>query len=108
VPLFLLLIGSLAISTREPMAWLLRTKLLIWGGKISFALYLVHWLVIDVMRHVIQTKLKITDMPTSWEYRLIVLGFLALTILIAHVLHHFFEEPTRRAMRRMLPDSMRA
>jgi peptidoglycan/LPS O-acetylase OafA/YrhL len=108
VPLFLLLIGSLAISGREPMAWLLRTKLLIWGGKISFALYLVHWLVIDVMRHVIQTKLKLTDVPTSWEYRLIVLGFIALTILIAHVLHRYFEEPTRRAMRRMLPESMRA
>lgn len=108
VPLFLLLIGSLAISDREPMAWLLRTKLLIWGGKISFALYLIHWLCIDVMRHVIQTKLHLTDMPTSWEYRLIVLGFLALTVVIAHILHRFFEEPTRRAMRRMLPESMRA
>jgi peptidoglycan/LPS O-acetylase OafA/YrhL len=108
VPLFLLLIGGLAIGDREPMAWLLRTRLLIWGGKVSFALYLVHWLVIDVMRHVIQIKLKLTDVPTSWEYRLIVLGFLALTILIAHVLHRFFEEPTRRAMRRMLPESMRA
>ncbi|WP_103342202.1 acyltransferase family protein [Amycolatopsis sp. CA-126428] len=108
VPLFLLLIGGLAIGNREPMAWLLRTRLLVWGGKVSFALYLVHWLVIDVMRHVIQIKLKLTDVPTSWEYRLIVLGFLALTILIAHVLHRFFEEPTRRAMRRMLPDSMRA
>ncbi|MEV6440540.1 acyltransferase [Amycolatopsis sp. NPDC051716] len=108
VPLFLLLIGGLAIGNREPMAWLLRTRLLVWGGKVSFALYLVHWLVVDVMRHVIQIKLKLTDVPTSWEYRLIVLGFLALTIVIAHVLHRFFEEPTRRAMRRMLPESMRA
>jgi peptidoglycan/LPS O-acetylase OafA/YrhL len=106
VPLFLLLIGGLAISARDPLALLLRTRVLVWGGKISFALYLIHWLIIDAMRHVLNIKLKLA--PLTWEYRLIVLGCIGLAVLIAHVLHRYFEEPTRHTMRRMLPESMKA
>ena len=106
VPLFLLLIGGLAIGARDPLAALLRTRVLVWGGKVSFALYLIHWLVVDAMRHVINNKLHLA--PLTWEYRLIVLGCIGLAVLIAFILYRFFEEPTRRAMRKMLPESMKA
>lgn len=106
VPLFLLLVGGLAIGARDPLAALLRTRVLVWGGKVSFALYLIHWLIIDAMRHVINNKLHLA--PLTWEYRLIVLGCIGLAVLIAWILYRFFEEPTRRAMRTMLPASMKA
>jgi hypothetical protein len=32
LPLFLLLIGSLAVSRRDPASWLLSTRMLVWDG----------------------------------------------------------------------------
>ncbi|KAA2257085.1 acyltransferase [Solihabitans fulvus] len=106
VPLFLLLIGSLAVSRRDLFTRLLATRVLVWGGKVSFALYLVHWLYLDAMRRVLGNHLHIADRPTSLAYRLIVLVAIALAVLSAHLLFNFVEERARKTMRRLLPRSM--
>ncbi|SFW42417.1 acyltransferase family protein [Amycolatopsis australiensis] len=110
VPLFLLLIGSLAVSGRDPATRLLSGRVLVWGGKISFALYMGHWLFLDLMRKTISTKLALPDEPAgwqSWPYRLTVLVAIGLAVLGAHLVYRFVEEPCRRAMRALLPASMR-
>jgi peptidoglycan/LPS O-acetylase OafA/YrhL len=106
VPLFLLLIGSLAVSGRDVATRFLATRVLVWGGKVSFALYLCHWLFLDVLRRSI-ANLNVGGAPTGWTYRVLVLLAVAGAIVFAHLLYRFVEEPCRRAMRRMLPNSMR-
>jgi peptidoglycan/LPS O-acetylase OafA/YrhL len=110
VPLFLLLIGSLAISRRDPATKLLASKLLVWGGKISFSLYMVHWLFLDLLRRVISNKLRIPDDLAGWSslsYRGALLIAIGLAVLAAHLLYRYLEEPCRRVMRTLLPKSMK-
>jgi peptidoglycan/LPS O-acetylase OafA/YrhL len=110
VPLFLLLIGSLAVSRRDPSTRLLASRVLVWGGKVSFSLYMVHWLFLDLARKVISTKFVIPDDLSgwqSWPYRLTVLVAIGLAVLSAHLVYRFVEEPCRRIMRTLLPSSMR-
>jgi peptidoglycan/LPS O-acetylase OafA/YrhL len=109
LPLFLLLIGSLAMSKRDPLTRVLSTRLLVWGGRVSFALYLVHWLFVDAVRRVVADVFKMQDVPENWmtlQYRVTVVVTIALTVLAAYLLYRFVEEPCRRTMRQMLPSSM--
>lgn len=105
VPLFLLLIGSLAVSQRDPATRFFSTRVLVWGGKVSFSLYMVHWLFLDIVRRTV-TRLHIAGTPTSPAYRVIVLLGIAGAVLAGYLLYRFVEEPSRRAMRKMLPRSM--
>jgi peptidoglycan/LPS O-acetylase OafA/YrhL len=110
VPLFLLLIGSLAVSKRDLATRFLASRLLVWGGKISFALYMVHWLFLDLLRRVISSKLHIPDDLAGWSslsYRGAELIAIGLAVLAAHLLYRYLEEPCRRTMRALLPKSMR-
>jgi peptidoglycan/LPS O-acetylase OafA/YrhL len=89
---------TLAIGTGS-LPWLLSTRLMVYGGQISFCLYMVHEL-----------------MHTAWIWtaeqfqltlhddvgKLLVVGLLAITLGAAIVLFHFVEEPARRWMRRMV------
>jgi peptidoglycan/LPS O-acetylase OafA/YrhL len=105
VPLFLLLIGSLAVSQRDPATRFFSTRVLVWSGKVSFSLYMVHWLFLDIIRRII-ARLHIVDIPTSLTYRIIVLLGIAGAVLAGYLLYRFVEEPCRRTMRKMLPRSM--
>jgi peptidoglycan/LPS O-acetylase OafA/YrhL len=96
--LFVPLVMTLAIGTGS-LPWLLSTRLMVYGGQISFCLYMVHEL-----------------MHTAWIWtaeqfqltlhddvgKLLVVGLLAITLGAAIVLFHFVEEPARRWMRRMV------
>ncbi|MBP2340121.1 peptidoglycan/LPS O-acetylase OafA/YrhL [Saccharothrix coeruleofusca] len=106
VPLFLLLIGSLAVSGRDVTARFLSTRVLVWGGKVSFALYLVHWLLLDLMRRLL-TSWGLVDEPSAWEFRLFVIAGIVGSFVAGHLLHHRVEEPCQRAMRKMLPRSIK-
>lgn len=98
--LFVPLVMTLAIGTGS-LPWLLSTRLMVYGGQISFCVYMVHELV-----------------HTSWlwageQFRLtlqgslgkpLVAGLLAITLVAAMLLFHAVEEPARRWMRRMVHD----
>lgn len=105
VPLFVLLVGVLAASRTDPLTRFLSTRVLVWGGKVSFALYMCHWLFLDVFLHAI-INLRVDREPMGWGYRATLLVVIAAAILAAHLLYRFVEEPCRRVMRRMLPRSM--
>jgi peptidoglycan/LPS O-acetylase OafA/YrhL len=96
--LFVPLVMTLAIGAGS-LPWLLSTRLMVYGGQISFCLYMVHEL-----------------MHTAWIWtaeqfqltlhgdagKLIVVGLLTITLGAAIVLFHLVEEPARRWMRRMV------
>jgi peptidoglycan/LPS O-acetylase OafA/YrhL len=96
--LFIPLVMALAIGTGS-LPWLLSTRPMVYGGQISFCLYMVHEL-----------------MHTAWIWaaeqyqltlegdrgKLLLAGLLAITVGAAVVLFHFVEESARRWMRRMV------
>ncbi len=96
--LFVPLVTTLAIGTGS-LPWLLSTQAMVFGGQISFCLYMVHELV-----------------HTSWlwaaqQFELTLGGYLGKAILLglligafaaAAALFHLVEEPARRWMRRLV------
>jgi peptidoglycan/LPS O-acetylase OafA/YrhL len=96
--LFVPLVMTLAIGTGSLPA-LLSTRLLVYGGQISFCLYMVHELVHTTW---IWTAEQFQLTLQGNGGKLLVAGLLAITFAVAIVLFHFVEEPARRWMRGMV------
>lgn len=105
VPLFALLIGSLAL-TSGGISSVLSSRALVWGGQVSFSFYLVHWFFLDVMLFVLG-RTDVADDVTSLARRGMLLGALALSVLAGWALFRSVEEPMRKGMRSMLPPSIK-
>ncbi|MEZ0364546.1 acyltransferase family protein [Mycobacterium sp. pUA109] len=96
--LFLPVVVTLAIGVGS-LPRLLSTRLMVYGGQISFGLYMVHELVHTAWNWAVkQFELTLQDSAGPW----ILLGVLAIAVLGAIVLFHGVEEPARRWMRRMI------
>ncbi len=96
--LFLPLVVSLAIGVGSLPA-LLSTRLLVYGGQISFSVYMVHEIVHQAWNWAVQQYTLV--MPKSVE-KLVVVGLLLTVLAAAMLLFHFVEEPARRWMRKMV------
>jgi peptidoglycan/LPS O-acetylase OafA/YrhL len=96
--LFVPLVMTLAIGTGSFPA-LLSTRVMVFGGQVSFCLYMVHELVHTSWIWVAE-QFQLTLQGNGGK--LIVAGLLAVTLVAAIVLFHFVEEPARRWMRRMV------
>lgn len=97
VVLFLPLIGCLAVGS----GWLtagLSTRLVVLGGGISYALYLVHMPVLDLFRDLLIRGYGVD----RWSAQLAETAFLPVIVLLSWLLFRYVEEPARRTMRRML------
>ena len=82
--------------------YLLRWSPLVYLGKISFSIYMFHWLVLDLLRH---GSLYFTGQPLSKNLSLLgeIEVFVAATIVvlaIAPLLYHFVETPLRNRVLR--------
>jgi peptidoglycan/LPS O-acetylase OafA/YrhL len=96
--LFVPLVMTLAIGVGS-LPRLLSTRLIVFGGEISFCLYMVHELVHTAWGWAVeQFQLTLGDFPWKWN----VVGLLAIAVGVAILLYHFVEEPARRWMRRMV------
>jgi peptidoglycan/LPS O-acetylase OafA/YrhL len=96
--LFIPLVITLAIGVGS-LPRLLSTRLMVYGGEISFSLYMVHELVHTAWGWAVeQFELTLGDFP--WKFN--VVGLLAIALGVASLLYHFVEEPARRWMRRMV------
>jgi peptidoglycan/LPS O-acetylase OafA/YrhL len=72
---------------------------MVYGGQISFSLYMVHEIVHTTWNWaVIEYTI---EMPKSTA-KLVVVGLLLAALGAAMLLYHFVEEPARRWMRRMV------
>jgi peptidoglycan/LPS O-acetylase OafA/YrhL len=96
--LFVPLVMTLAVGAGTLPA-LLSTRLMVYGGQISFALYMVHELVHTAwMWTAAQFELTLHGVTG----KLMVLGVLAVAFAGAVVLFHGVEEPARKWMRKMV------
>lgn len=96
--LFVPLVIALAVGLGS-LPRLLSTRLMVYGGEISFCLYMVHELVHTAWGWaVLQFHLTPQDNPWKWN----VIGLLVTAVALSILLYHFVEEPARRWMRRMV------
>jgi peptidoglycan/LPS O-acetylase OafA/YrhL len=96
--LFVPLVISLAVGLGS-LPRVLSARAMVYGGKISFCLYMVHELVHTSWGWAVeQFELVTQDNPWKWN----VIGLLAIALAGAVVLYHGVEEPARRWMRKMV------
>ncbi|KRQ24212.1 acyltransferase [Mycobacteroides sp. H001] len=96
--LFVPLVMALAIGI-GPLPTLLSTRIMVYGGQISFGLYMVHELVhVSWTWATKQFELSLLDPGGGW----IVSGLLVIAVVLSMALYHWVEEPGRRWMRRMI------
>jgi len=98
--LFVPMVMTLAIGTGSLPA-LLSTRPMVYGGQISFCLYMVHELAHTAW---IWTAEQFELTMVGNDGKLLLAGVLAVTFVAAAVLYHVVEEPGRRWMRRMVGD----
>jgi peptidoglycan/LPS O-acetylase OafA/YrhL len=95
--LFVPLVVTLAMGVGS-LPRLLSTRLMVYGGEISFCLYMVHELVHTAWGWAVeQFELTLEAFPWKWS----VVGLLAISVGAAILLYHFVEDPARRWMRRI-------
>jgi peptidoglycan/LPS O-acetylase OafA/YrhL len=97
--LFVPLVVTLAIGVGS-LPRLLSTRIMVYGGYISFSLYMVHELVHTAWNW-FTAQFEIVLTP-SWSAKLIVISVLGVAVLGGAALYHFIEEPARLWMRRMV------
>ena len=95
--LFVPLLGGLALA-RGPVARLLGSRLLVWGGKISYCVYLVHIFVIVCLW---QLKDHYHWQSESVELRFSVVLVIPLSLLLGHLLWRYVETPGHVLLIRM-------
>ncbi len=98
--LFVPLVMTLAIGVGS-LPRLLSARVMVYGGQISFCLYMVHELVHTAWSWaVIQFNLTPWEQDDPWRWN--VLGLLAIAVAFSVLMYHFVEEPARRWMRSMV------
>lgn len=98
--LFVPLVMALAVGTGSLPA-VLSTRLMVYGGQISFCLYMVHELVHTAWNWAtVQFEILLDEGATAAKW--MVCGLLAAATVLSMVLFHAVEEPGRRWMRRMI------
>jgi peptidoglycan/LPS O-acetylase OafA/YrhL len=97
--LFVPLVMTLAIGVGS-LPRLLSTRIMVYGGYISFSLYMVHEIVHTAWNW-FTAQFEIVLTP-SWSAKLTMVGVFAVALLGAVLLYHFVEEPARIWMRRMV------
>ncbi|UPK73850.1 acyltransferase [Nocardioidaceae bacterium SCSIO 66511] len=99
VVLFVPLIACLAVG-KGPVEAVLSTKLLVLGGGVSFAFYLIHTSVLHFYRDLAEHYGWAAAQPLwSWVGEV---AMLAVIVGMAYLLFRYVEEPARRSMRGML------
>ena len=94
VPVLIVWIGVLALS-RRGMANLLATKIMVFGGFISYSLYMTHLVWFGLWR----AGMKTLGIESGPLYALSVVFLLGMSFVIAYVMWRLVEEPARIRMR---------
>ena len=85
------LIAAAALSDSTGRRTVFSHRTMVWLGEISFAFYLVHWVVLASVRKWLGTQLFSTPAAVG-----LILGQIALAVLLAWVVYTFFENPIVR------------
>ena len=96
--LFVPLVATLAVGAGS-LPRILSTRLMVYGGQISFSLYMVHELVHTAWGWIVE-QFDLVPQENPWKWN--IMGLLVIAVAAASVLYHVVEEPGRRWMRRMV------
>lgn len=77
----------------------LSTRLMVWGGKVSYSVYLVHFPLLLVVQQLVA---RLGVEPGSPVALALLIATLALVVLAGGMLHALVEEPARKLIRRRL------
>jgi peptidoglycan/LPS O-acetylase OafA/YrhL len=98
---FPVLVGALALADRGPATWL-ATPAMVYGGRVSYSLYLVHIPMFEVFwlaqEHFPQALGRSTDLG-----HVVGLAVLLATVPVAGLVHGAVEEPARLRLARLCP-----
>jgi len=97
----LLLFAALVLTLASERDWLCRPlslKTIVYLGEVSYAVYMVHWVVRVTIRVAAEKARVLESIPLG----LVVAAYVTVTMLAAILLYHFVERPWRRRLRRML------
>ncbi|MCZ2859535.1 acyltransferase family protein [Blastococcus sp. VKM Ac-2987] len=96
VVLFPPLVGALALARGSGSRWL-GSRVLVHGGRISYALYLVHYCVFEIVWTAMLSIAVIG--PTTIGGSVVTVLSVPLALVLAHLLYTRVEEPARRKLR---------
>jgi peptidoglycan/LPS O-acetylase OafA/YrhL len=98
---FAVLVASLA---RSPQIgnFIFGSRLLIFLGKISYSIYLSHYLVVVVLRH--GSERFVSGAPGPWKAALMLVVYLTVVVTVGYALFRAVEDPGRRVLRRLWID----
>jgi peptidoglycan/LPS O-acetylase OafA/YrhL len=88
------LIGSAAKGFKGPFGWFLRCPPIVYIGRISYGLYVIHMFVPTMLEH-LAPSLKLTD-DKNWKY---FFSCTAISIVLASISWFAFEAPINRLKR---------
>ena len=98
---FPVLVGALALADRGPATWLAKPAM-VYGGRVSYSLYLVHIPMFEVFwlaqEHFPQALGRSTDLG-----HVVGLAVLLATVPVAGLVHGVVEEPARLRLARLCP-----
>ncbi len=98
IVLFPLLVGALALADRGP-ALLLSSRFAVYGGRVSYCLYLVHIPMFEF--YWLALRRFGTLAPGTMLAHVVGLAVLVATFPVAGLVFHAIEEPARRRLRRL-------
>jgi peptidoglycan/LPS O-acetylase OafA/YrhL len=98
--LFPVLVAALAVADRGP-AMLLATPALVYGGRLSYGLYLVHIPLFEVYWFALERSPLLA--PHTALAHVVGVQVLLLTVGAAVLTYRFVEEPSRRSLRALTP-----
>ncbi|MBJ7339107.1 acyltransferase [Mycolicibacterium sp.] len=85
-------------GARGPIGWALSTRPMIYGGKISYSLYMTHFIVFEIVRKVLRWE---AFADSSLPVRVSVMAFYYFACFVSAVAcYKLVEEPGRRAIQR--------
>lgn len=86
IPLFMMLFISFFVCL-ETYSTIKSPRLLLWLGDVSYSVYLIHYLIKDVMKLFLETE------QASWQWILI---YFVIVLGSSHFIYHFYEIPIKR------------
>jgi len=101
VEIGILLFAALVLALTSERDWfgrMLSRRTMVYLGEVSYAVYMVHWIVRVAVRQTAEKAGVLDTIPPG----LIVATYIVVTVLAAIALYHFVERPWRRRLRRML------
>jgi peptidoglycan/LPS O-acetylase OafA/YrhL len=97
----IVLFAALIFALSNGRDWLCRVlgrRTVVYLGEVSYALYMVHWVVRVVMRAVVEKTGVLNWAPVG----AVVAAYILATVLAAIALYHVIEKPWRKRLRRWL------